>query len=394
MTPEHCCKLAHTSQSAAHAVSLQLRRRPSLRSFTVAWARVRQPPASCDLTTSSSCAASALPLAATHHTPAALLPPAAVAPAPTSPSRMDPALLECRFYEQQFPAAEELVMVKVNSIQEMGAYVTLLEYNNCEGMIMLSELSRRRIRSINKLIRVGKNEVVMVIRVDKDKGYIDLSKRRVQPEDIAKCEEKFTKAKTVHSILRHVAERNTLPLEEVYQKIGWPLYKAFGNGFDAFKAAVADPDAVYAKLEGVPKSIWEDTLKNIRRRLAPQPLKIRSDVLLTCFRGEGIVAIQAALLKGMELSTEETPISIKLIAPPQYVMITNSLTKDAGIDVLNKAMEVVKAEIESRGGTYAVKMAPRVTSQRDETELQRLMEQLEKENAEVAGDDDASDAED
>lgn len=62
---------------------------------------------------------------------------------------------------------------------------------------MLSELSRRRIRSINKLIRVGRSECVVVIRVDKEKGYIDLSKRRVSPEDIVRCEEKFAKAKAV-----------------------------------------------------------------------------------------------------------------------------------------------------------------------------------------------------
>lgn len=37
-------------------------------------------------------------------------------------------------------------------------------------MILLSELSRRRIRSIQKLIRVGRNEVVMVMRIDKEKG--------------------------------------------------------------------------------------------------------------------------------------------------------------------------------------------------------------------------------
>lgn len=37
-------------------------------------------------------------------------------------------------------------------------------------MILLTELSRRRIRSINKLIRVGRNEVVVVVRVDRDKG--------------------------------------------------------------------------------------------------------------------------------------------------------------------------------------------------------------------------------
>lgn len=37
-------------------------------------------------------------------------------------------------------------------------------------MILLSELSRRRIRSVHKLIREGKNEVVTVMRVDPDKG--------------------------------------------------------------------------------------------------------------------------------------------------------------------------------------------------------------------------------
>lgn len=63
-------------------------------------------------------------------------------------------------------------MVNVRSIAEMGAYVSLLEYNNIEGMIMLSELSRRRIRSINKLVRIGRNECVVVIRVDESKGKI------------------------------------------------------------------------------------------------------------------------------------------------------------------------------------------------------------------------------
>ena len=77
--------------------------------------------------------------------------------------------LECRFYEAQYPEIEEVVMVNVRNIAEMGAYVVLLEYNDIEGMILLSELSRRRIRSINKLIRVNRNEVAMVLRVDKEK---------------------------------------------------------------------------------------------------------------------------------------------------------------------------------------------------------------------------------
>jgi translation initiation factor 2 subunit 1 len=105
-------------------------------------------------------------------------------------------------YVEKFPEVDDVVMVQVKSIAEMGAYVQLLEYNNIEGMILLSELTRRRIRSVSKLIKVGRVEPVMVLRVDQEKGYIDLSKRRVSPEDVAACEEKYNKSKMVHSIMR------------------------------------------------------------------------------------------------------------------------------------------------------------------------------------------------
>lgn len=36
----------------------------------------------------------------------------------------------CRFYSNEFPDIEDTVMVKVHKIGEMGAYVTLSEYNN------------------------------------------------------------------------------------------------------------------------------------------------------------------------------------------------------------------------------------------------------------------------
>lgn len=75
-----------------------------------------------------------------------------------------------RFYEKNLPDTDEVVMCQVRQIAEMGAYVKLLEYDDAEGMILLSELSRRRIRSIQKLVRVGRNEVVVVLRVDKEKG--------------------------------------------------------------------------------------------------------------------------------------------------------------------------------------------------------------------------------
>ena len=39
-------------------------------------------------------------------------------------------VLRCRFYAEKYPDIEETVVVNVKQIEEMGAYVRLLEYNN------------------------------------------------------------------------------------------------------------------------------------------------------------------------------------------------------------------------------------------------------------------------
>uniref|UniRef100_A0AC11C3E3 Uncharacterized protein n=1 Tax=Ovis aries TaxID=9940 RepID=A0AC11C3E3_SHEEP len=270
--------------------------------------------------------------------------------------------LSCRFYQHKFPEVEDVVMVNVRSIAEMGAYVSLLEYNNIEGMILLSELSRRRIRSINKLIRIGRNECVVVIRVDKEKGYIDLSKRRVSPEEAIKCEDKFTKSKTVYSILRHVAEvleyTKDEQLESLFQRTAWVFddkYKRPGYGaYDAFKHAVSDP-SILDSLD-LNEDEREVLINNINRRLTPQAVKIRADIEVACYGYEGIDAVKEALRAGLNCSTETMPIKINLIAPPRYVMTTTTLERTEGLSVLNQAMAVIKEKIEEKRGVFNVQM--------------------------------------
>ncbi|XP_012166327.1 eukaryotic translation initiation factor 2 subunit 1 [Bombus terrestris] len=308
-------------------------------------------------------------------------------------------VLSCRFYKEKYPEVEDVVMVNVRSIAEMGAYVHLLEYNNIEGMILLSELSRRRIRSINKLIRVGKTEPVVVIRVDKEKGYIDLSKRRVSAEDVEKCTERYAKAKAVNSILRHVAELlhydSDDQLEELYQKTAWHFEEKYkkqkASAYDFFKQSVLDP-SILAEC-GLDEHTKEVLLNNIKRKLTSQAVKIRADVEVACYGYEGIDAVKAALKAGLALSTDELPIKINLIAPPLYVITTSTPEKQDGLKALNDAIDAIQSKITSLGGVFNVQMAPKVVTATDEAELARQMERAELENAEVAGDDDEEEVE-
>merc|ERR1712000_9287 len=300
----------------------------------------------------------------------------------------------CRYYKQRFPEVDDVVMVNVRSIADVGANVVLLEYDNTEGLILLSELSRGRIRSINKLIRVGRDEAVVVLRVDQEKGYIDLSKRRVSPEEIRKCEEKYNKAKIVNTILRTVADATDFNLEELYERTAWKLEEESGPGssYERFKLAVTEKSDLLDTFD-LPDNVRAKLVEKIKHRLTPQAEKVEAVVEITCYEYEGINAIKEALRAGAAVGDEALPVKITLIAPPEYAISTVSLDKTKGVEKVNQAIEAVEAKLKEHKGNLNIKMAARSITESDELEMARRLEQLAEENTEVDGDDDLSDDE-
>jgi translation initiation factor 2 subunit 1 len=205
-----------------------------------------------------------------------------------------------------------------------------------------------------------------------------LSKRRAGAEEIEQCEQRYTKSKTVHSITRHVAEKVSIDLEELYTLYVWPLYKQYGHAYEAFKIAILEPDQIFPK--NVPTHIRNEFLKNIRKRLTPPPIKIRSDIEVSCYGYEGIDAVKQALIQGRDSSTEDCKIGIKLVAPPLYVMEATCIDRTKGIEIMEKAILEIERVIIALSGSCVVKMKPRVISQTDERELESLMAQAGQEN--------------
>jgi len=307
--------------------------------------------------------------------------------------------IQCRYYPQRYPKVDEVVMVVVKSIAELGAYVELLEYKNIEGMILLSELSRRRIRSMNKLIRIDTIEPVVVIRVDEEKGYIDLSKRRVGKEDIVKCTERYSKAKAVNSILRHIGElldyTEDEQLEDLYKRTAWSLeekYKFKLSAFDIFKEAVTD-DSILVEC-GLDEECRKVLISQLQLKLQPQAVKIRADIECNCYEYDGINAIKQALREGLALSTDEMPIKINIISSPLYVVTINTTEASEGVKLLERALEKINETIKGYGGNLKITMAPKVVTHVEDTDLAKLMQNAEDAMMEKDGDDDESVSED
>jgi len=172
-----------------------------------------------------------------------------------------------RFYENDFPETDEIVMVRVDRLTETFAYVQLLEYNNLEGIIQFSELSKTRLKSPLKFLKVGKQDEMQVLRVDEEKGYVDLTMKHLNKADEEECQERFRQSKAVDSILRHISVTHRQPLEMLYRNIAWPLARneKYSHPLEALKSSIKEDTSVLDELQLDP-DIKKELLRVITRR--------------------------------------------------------------------------------------------------------------------------------
>ena len=104
-----------------------------------------------------------------------------------------------RFYKNKYPEVDDIVICNVKEIIEESIYVELLEYG-IDGMVQLSNASSRRKKRSVCLLKLNKQYPLLVIAVDKDKGYVDLSSKFLSNEDKNNANNKFIKYSKVLKI--------------------------------------------------------------------------------------------------------------------------------------------------------------------------------------------------
>eukprot|EP01084_Bolivina_argentea_P000798 1471_1 len=281
--------------------------------------------------------------------------------------------LQCRMYEDNYPEQGDLVMIKINHIFDKGAYCNLLEYNNIEGVLLNTELVRKRIRkSIKSLIPPGTEHIVQVLKVDRDQQYINLSKKRVEQDDIIEFNKTWNKSKMSHSIMRQIAYNPDLKysMKQLYKMFGWKCADDFGHLYDAFKDALNNWNEFVAKYPFIAKDAQICLQKMIEKRLKAEKVTVRAEIEMTCFTFEGVDAIKRALKAGfavVEMHNEKkdkegldvydiSQLKISLKSSPLFYVSAVTFEPEKGKVLVGNVIEVMNKSICESGGALSVKM--------------------------------------
>src|SRR3989338_3279399 len=117
-----------------------------------------------------------------------------------------------------FPEESELVQCTVTSVQSHSVFVRIDEYGiNC--MIHISEVAPGRIRNIRDFVVEGRSVICKVLRVNQERGHVDLSLRRVSDSQKRNKLNELKKEKLAEKLIEVVSENLSMDVKKVYPEI-------------------------------------------------------------------------------------------------------------------------------------------------------------------------------
>ncbi len=217
------------------------------------------------------------------------------------------------------PSVGELVVGTVTRVFDYGAYMTLDEYGGKEAYLPWSEVSSKWVRDIRSVVREGQKVVVKVIRVDRRKGHIDVSLKRVNPSEQRKKILEWKRAQRAEKILEMAARSINKTLDEAYDEVGWKLEDYYGEIYAAFEEAAYKGEDVLREA-GVPEEWIEPLMEQIRKHITIKKVKICGVITMFSLEPDGVDRIRKALgepLKELPMS-KDTAIRVYSVGAPRY----------------------------------------------------------------------------
>jgi translation initiation factor 2 subunit 1 len=248
----------------------------------------------------------------------------------------------------EWPEVGDLVIATIETVTDYGAYAKLDEYNK-RGLLHVSEISSSWIRNIRDFVREGQKMVLKVLRVDIEKGHIDLSLRRVTKREKIEKILSWKKDRKAEALLREVAEKVGLSNEEVYEKAGVLVEEKYGL-YEGFEKVVKEGTEVLTKI-GVPESLAKAFAEVAEERIHVKMVKVKGTLEIRCMKPNGVKIIKDSFLDAKKAEkTKDADVRFYVVAAPKYSVEVLAENYKRAEEVLQKVAQSVVSNVVKAGG--------------------------------------------
>lgn len=243
---------------------------------------------------------------------------------------------------KDYPDVGDLVIGTIESVKDYGAFVDLDEYPGKKGFIHVSEVASGWIKYIRDYVREGQKVVCQVIDINREKGHIDLSLKRVNEHQRREKVQEWKNEQKARKLLEIVKERTgNLDLEKLTED----LENTYGTLYAAFENASYDPENFERENEGSWVSHFIDVAKE---NIQPPEVKISGFIEISMNTKDAIDHIKEALVS---IHRPEDGITVQYTGAPRYRIVVVAPDYKTAEERLRQAASKVVDMIKERGGS-------------------------------------------
>lgn len=247
------------------------------------------------------------------------------------------------------PEWGELVLCIVKRITPYAAWCGLEEYPTVEGMIHISEVSGKWVHDIREFVKLNKQYIAKVVKIDYQKNLVELSLKRVNKYEEKEKMNVFRREQRAEKMLEQAAKEFGKNLDQSYDEVGYLLQDKFGELFVAFEEAKKGSE--YLVKKGVPEN-WAVVLVKIAdASFQEKEVAIKADVELRSFAKDGVEKIKE-VLSGLQ----KNGITVKYISAPRYRVELSGKDPKATEKKLVESLEAAMKQMKNSEGEGIYKL--------------------------------------
>ncbi len=249
-----------------------------------------------------------------------------------------------------WPEPSELVVGKIDEIEDFGVFADLEEYQDKRGLIHISEVASGWIKNVRDHVREGQIVVCKVLEVDESHEQIDLSLKDVNDHQRSdKIQDWKNEQKADNWMLLAFGEDVE---DEQYTAIANELLSAHGSLYDGFKQAAIHGEEALESTDLTDDEIAA-LVETARENVSVPYVNVTGYVDLENPSETGVEGIRQALkaAEGNGDIPEEIELEVTYVGAPEYrikIKAPNYKTAESALEA--SAQRAIEA-IESEGGT-------------------------------------------
>ncbi|MFQ5474450.1 MAG: translation initiation factor IF-2 subunit alpha [Candidatus Nanoarchaeia archaeon] len=245
--------------------------------------------------------------------------------------------------KEGMPDEGDIVLCTVTKIYPTSVFAVLDEYEKT-GMIHISEISPGRIRNLHDYVKVGKKIVCKILRIDLQKGHIDLSYRRVTESQRRNKVNELKQEQKAEKIVEFVAGKMKQSANDLYEQLANKIFASYVGLYPCFEEAVADKGLL--KKVGIQDNVAKELQEVIEQRIKPPEVQLKGVLKLKSYAPDGVDKVKESL----DAAQKAAEVKIIYLGGGRYsVSVKSDNYKDAE-KKLDKAVSTALSQIEKTDG--------------------------------------------